>query len=262
MNKPESLSGMVSDLIRRGLPAEYAQRTAAEFADHHRDLVEELQSTGFSESQAITEASRRLGDSHTLAKKTVRAYQRQHWCGRWRIATFVLFPIPLLALLWLATILGWGLCVVLPLKMLNLLGTPEVFDGTISTGERIVSCLIQGWFLFAMPALAMFLLVRLSRRAALGSRWLGIAAIVLAFSALFMTCGYPDPRSHAVYMDGRPVPADQFMFTAGMPVPSRLLDARNFDLLGRMLLPLAFAGMMYLRDQRSSNKQAGFVGNC
>jgi hypothetical protein len=262
MNTPESLSGMVSDLIRRGLPAEYAERATTEFADHHHDLVEELQATGLSASQATTEASRRLGDSRTLAKKTVREYQRRFWCGRWRVATFALFPIPLLALLWIATILGWGLCVVLPLKLLNLIGTPEVFDGTISTGERIVSCLIQGWFLFAMPALAMFLLTRLSRRAALRSRWLGIAAIMLAFSALIVTCGYPDPRSHAMYMDGRPVPADQFMFTAGLPVANRVFDICTFDRLGRMLLPLAIAGMVYLRDQRFSNERAGVLRSC
>jgi hypothetical protein len=262
MNTPESLYGMVSDLVRRGLPSEYAQRAASEFADHHRDLVEELHSAGWSESAAATEASGRLGDSRTLIKNTVRAYQRRFWCGRWRIATFVMFPIPLVAVLWLATILGWGLCVVLPMYLLNLIGTPEVFDGTISTGERIVSCLMQGWFLFAMPALAMYLLTRLSRRAALGGRWLGMAAIMLALSALVFTCGYPDRASNAHYLDGRPVPADQFMFTAGAPVPNRVFDICNFDRLGRMLLPFAIAATVYLREQRFSSVRAGLLVRC
>ena len=94
MNTPESLNGMVSDLIRRGLPADYATRAAAEFSDHHRDLVEELQASGLSESQATTEASHRLGDSRTLVKKTVREYQRRFWCGRWPLLMFLFGPIP------------------------------------------------------------------------------------------------------------------------------------------------------------------------
>src|SRR5437764_607757 len=58
------------------------------------ELVQELQSTGFSDSQAMTEASHRLGDSRKLAKKTVSEYRRRHWCGRWPLLTFMLAPIP------------------------------------------------------------------------------------------------------------------------------------------------------------------------
>ena len=83
MNKPESLSGMVSELIRRGLPAAYAERAVAELVDHRQDLLEELKATGISESQADTETVERLGSPRMLVKKTVREYQRRYWCGRW-----------------------------------------------------------------------------------------------------------------------------------------------------------------------------------
>ena len=39
---PAPLESIASDLVRRGLPVEYAQRAAAELADHHGDLVAEL----------------------------------------------------------------------------------------------------------------------------------------------------------------------------------------------------------------------------
>ena len=43
---PAPLEDIAADLVRRGLPVDYAQRAAAEFADHHRDLVDELQRSG------------------------------------------------------------------------------------------------------------------------------------------------------------------------------------------------------------------------
>ena len=99
----EPLEAMVADLIRHGLPADYARRAAAELADHHRDLVEELQASGWTDEHAQSEASRRLGEPHELAKKTVREYQRRYWCGRWPLLTFFLGPIPGLLMVWMIT---------------------------------------------------------------------------------------------------------------------------------------------------------------
>jgi hypothetical protein len=251
MNKPEALNGIVGELVRRGLPGDYAQRAAAEFADHHVDLTQELRAAGWCESAAIDEASRRLGDVRTLAEKTARQYQRRFWCGRWRIATFLLLPIPMLIGLWLVTILAWAVCVVMPLRALNLVGPEIPPDGIISTGEHIVSCLIQAWFLFAMPMLAMVVFVRLSQRAALGSRWNVLAGAMLALSALVFTCGYPDVSQHANFLDGRPVPSDQFMFTAGLPVPNRVFCIATLDRIGRIAVPFLLAGILCYRHQRT-----------
>src|ERR1700755_1093009 len=104
MNTPESLNGMLPDLIRRGLPSEYAQRAAAEFADHHHDLVEELQATGFSESQAQTEAS-----------------QGRFWSARWPLITFLLAPIPTFIAVWLAS----GYSILGVIQLLQLTGCAE-----------------------------------------------------------------------------------------------------------------------------------------
>jgi hypothetical protein len=262
MNTPEALNEMASELIGRGLPADYAERAAAELADHHRDLIDELRAAGWSESSAAAEASRRLGDTGTLVNKTVCQYQRRFWCGRWRIATFVLLPIPILFGLWLATILTWAVCVVLPLEALNLLGPEVPADGIISAGERIVGSLIQAWFLFVMPMVAMLMLMRWSRRAALGSRWPLLAASMLALSALVFTCGYPDAAQHARFLDGRPVPADWFMFTAGLPIPNRVFAIATLNRAGRILLPFVFAGIMYLRHQRNCQQLQNATRSC
>lgn len=256
MNKPESLNGIISDLVRCGLPLDYAERAAAELADHHRDLVDQLRCTGLSESQATTEASRRLGDSRTLVNKTVREYQRRYWCARWRVTTFVLAPIPLLLLLWIATVLVYGLCLILPLKMLGVLGSETPPDGIISTSESLIGGAIQVWFLFAMPALTIFLLARLARRSALAGRWLAISAVILALSALVFTCGYPNADLNHRYLDGRPLPADQFVFTVGLPVPNRVFAIWRLDRIGRMLMPLAFAGIVLWRIQQASVRSA------
>ncbi|HEX3601633.1 MAG TPA: hypothetical protein VHU84_15885 [Lacipirellulaceae bacterium] len=262
MNEPEILNGMLNDMVRRGLPTDYAQRAAAEFVEHHQDLADELKASGWTEGDAAVEASRRLGDAQTFITKTVRGYQCRFWCGRWRIATFLLLPIPTLLTLWLATIAAWGVCLVLPLKLLNLLGPEIPPDGVISTGERIVSCLIEAWFLFVLPMVAMYILIRLNRRAALGTRWLILAAGMLALSALIFTCGFPDAAQHARFMDGRPVPADQFMFTVGMPVPNRIFSIATSIRGARMLLPFAFAGIFYSRQQRVSQASLSLISNC
>src|SRR5690242_13501922 len=39
MNTPEALNHLVVQLVRRGLPVDYAERAVAEFDDHHRDLL-------------------------------------------------------------------------------------------------------------------------------------------------------------------------------------------------------------------------------
>ena len=77
MNTQELHDGFQKELIRRGLPADYASSAAAELADHHRDLVGELCNTGMDESAAAREAAQRLGDHRSLVKKSVREFQRR-----------------------------------------------------------------------------------------------------------------------------------------------------------------------------------------
>jgi hypothetical protein len=181
MNTPESLNGLVSDLIRRGLPADYATRAATEMSDHHCDLVEELQGGGLSESQATTEASHRLGNSHSLVKKIVREYQRRFWCGRWPLLWFLFGPLPVAIAVWFAT----GLAVWLTVSVLTWFGLTAIDDPDVAFRALPVGvkyAVLVGIFLI-VPAGVLYFFARLSKRAALSSKWVILAACVLGLSA-------------------------------------------------------------------------------
>jgi hypothetical protein len=167
-------------LIRRGLPADYACRAAAEIDDHHRDLIDELQSAGMSESQARTEALRRLGNSRALVKSTVRAYQRRYWCGRWPLITFLLTPIPM----WIAAYLGTAMVLTLAVKFLATSGCIESNELHIALREspRWLRQATAIWLFVGSPTLVAFCMARLAKRAALGRSWIVLAACLLAFT--------------------------------------------------------------------------------
>lgn len=258
MHKPESLNAMVSQLIRRGLPSEYAQRAAAEFADHHRDLVEELCATGWSESHAATEATNRLGDSRTLVKKTVREYQRRYWCARWPLVTFLLAPIPLLLLSWTATMLAL-FCMGWSLEKIGVPG-PDAPDGIISWGEWWAEKLVLVSVGFAAPAAAMLALVRLAKRAALDWKWLTVSACVLGFTVGMIRCQFPEAFMHPTTMDGKPLPADQQVMTLGFPLFAQTWLAiwkwytHDLQQICQVLLPLGFTAVMVMRAKRMSQQ--------
>jgi hypothetical protein len=256
MNTPESLRGIVSDLVRRGLPAEYAQRAGSELADHHRDLVIELQGAGLSESEAVAEASRRLGNSPTLVKKTVREYQRRYWCGRWPLVTFLFGPIPLLALIWTA---GWVVvfCIFWPLEKLGLL-KQYAPDGTISFWEFVLNQVLVAFVCLVAPAIAISALARLAKWAALHRIWLVVSACVLGSISGMIDIGFPEPSMQPTMSDGRPMPADQPLVVVGVPVlaPSFLAAwnwyTRNFAQIFQMVLPLIVASAFFLRARQLS----------
>jgi hypothetical protein len=263
MNKPEVLDGMVSDLIRRGLPADYATRAAAEFADHHRDLVEELQATGLSESQATTEASKRLGNARTLMKKTVREYQRRYWCARWPLVTFLLAPIPLLLLSSAATMLAL-FCVEWSLEKTGVIG-PYAPDGIISWGEWWAEKLMLVSVGFAAPAFTMLALVRLTKRAALDWKWLAVSGCVLGLTVGMNRCQFPEAFMHPTTMDGKPVPADQPLITLGVPLFAQTWRGawkwytQDLQQICQVLLPLGFAAIVAMRAKRMSQRASLMV---
>jgi hypothetical protein len=180
MNTPESLNDLHAKLIRRGLPADYAERAAAEIADHYCDLVAEFEAAGVGELQAANEAHRRLGDERTLVKKTVREYQRRYWCARWPLVTFLLAPLPM----WIATYIIVALIVRGALSGLASIGFfdgmelyDSVWESLLWLRRAITMLLFVG-----VPALMVLGLARLASRAALGWRWTVLAACVLAIS--------------------------------------------------------------------------------
>jgi hypothetical protein len=174
---PAVLEHVAADLVRRGLPIDYAQRAAAEFIDHRRDLLSELCAAGLDEVAADEEASRLLGDTRMLVEKTVREYRRRFWCGRWPLMTFLLGPLPTMCLVSLA----------IALILTGIAAAGDAFgvrlgppDGKTSITELL--CIEGIWCLmFALPPiLVASVFLWLARRSGCGLAWGGIAGIEVA----------------------------------------------------------------------------------
>lgn len=172
----------VPALIRRGLPADYAERTAAELADHRVDLVNELRAAGMSDAQAVAEAAQRLGDSRTLVKKTVREYQRRHLCGRWPLLTFLIGPIPTCISIWILTALLFA-------TLGYLIGDySEATDRIETTAQFAIAYALKIWLTFGTPLLVVVGFCWLSARASLGRAWPCLASGGLALFVGFAEC--------------------------------------------------------------------------
>jgi hypothetical protein len=245
MNSPESRREFANELIRRGLPVEYSHRAAEELADHHRDLIEELQALGMNETDAVGAATERLGETKSLVKKTVRAYQRRYWCGRWPTVTFLLAPIPLVFLAWM---MKWLLCfiVIAPLQSWGIIDHQP--DGIMSFGEWALVRGVQIVFLFLTPAAVLYFLFRLARRAALNNKWVCMSAVLLSlYAGLF----FYDFNSKGFVIR---VPRDQVVCVVGLPFLSRdgmwKWYTQNPWLMAQALCPLALVAILLWRSKQ------------
>lgn len=95
---------LYAELVRRGLPADYARRTAEELDDHRADLLADLHAAGAENAEAI--ADEQLGETRKLAKRIASDYQRRSWFGRWPLTSFLLAPPLVLCAVWCACVLG------------------------------------------------------------------------------------------------------------------------------------------------------------
>jgi hypothetical protein len=254
-----------SQLVRRGLPADYAEHAAAELADHHRDLIDELTATGLSESQASTEASHRLGDSRTLVKNTVRAYQRRHFCGRWPLVAFILGPLLMLLVIWVAT----GL-------ILYGIGSFSERFGSSSTQEFesvpfwhwVMIVLAVAWFLFAAPAMVVFKLARMSNRAAVSWKLVAVSACLIGVAVGYIDLRLPVRQMRTIFVDGKLMQSDRPQFMVGVPmgIPS-WQNAWNYYTkdtlrLCRTLLPLAIVVAVSIHAKRESQLAERRLAGC
>jgi hypothetical protein len=84
---------------------------------------------------------------------------------------------------------------------------------------------------------------------------------MLALSAMLFRCGYPIPELNHRFADGRALLADQFVFTVGLPVPNPIYASWVWcwSQAGRMLLPLAVAGIVLLRNRQLSQRPVRLV---
>jgi len=241
-NTPDFSAHFAADLVRRGLPPDYAQRAAVELSDHHHDLVAELCHAGLDEVAASTEAARRLGDSRTLVKKTVREYQRRFWCGRWPLLTFLLGPIVFAVLSFVAIVL-LAYCISLPLAQVGIRfdHTP---DGIRSPRENVEAIVAHVLFLFVAPAVSLLILARLARKAALGSGWLWLSTGVLTLVVSCIWLGFASETRMNL-------PADQGITMVGLPI---LRFAHDPMYIAQCLLPLGIGAGMILRMRRHSRR--------
>jgi hypothetical protein len=263
MNEPEVLNGMSREMVRRGLPADYANRAVAELADHHRDLVDEVRASGISESHAEIEASRRLGNPSKLVRKTVREFQTRYWCGRWPLITFLFGPVPLLVATWLAIWIPLAI-VAVALAAVGV-NTDMTFDGIISTQEYVTELCVLIAFWFVAPAITMLALARLAKRAALNGKWLLISACVLGLTVGTCRTEFPQPSTHPMLMDGRPVPADQPILMVGGPFFANNLSGayhwytEDTQQTCQLLLPLAVAAIAALRMKQLALRSSKLI---
>jgi hypothetical protein len=251
MNSPESLREFIGELVRRGLPLDYAQRAAVELADHQQDLSEELQATGLDEVTATAQAAGRLGSTKSLLKQTVRGYQRRHWCGRWPLLTFFLGPLALLLASWIATCLVVAL---VSIVALNVIGIEEPSnDGIVSLGEKICMYCFTAWCLIVLPAMVVCFLSRRAFRAGLSVLWIALAALILSTITENVRCGFSSQisRSKPTNMEtGEPISGDTAMLCVPYWIYSQSWRslcawyATNPQVLCQLLMPLAVAGLM------------------
>lgn len=241
---PVALEHVAADLVRRGLPVDYAERATTELTDHHRDLVAELRANGIDNTAADAEAANRLGDSHALVRKTVREYQRRHWCGRWPLLSFILGPVLLVFFTWSAfTLVAY--CICWPLEQMGF--SPDLnSDGILSSAEYAESFAAHAICLFIAPAVSLLILAHFARRAAMGSVWLWLSTIVLSvFASCFWIGLASSMRANA--------PADQGLLMVGLPI---LKFAHDPLYVAQILLPLAIGTMVTLwMRQQSRNAE-------
>jgi hypothetical protein len=243
---------MAAELIRRGLPVEYASRAAAELADHHQELVEELRATGLSDSQASKAASRRLGEPHMLVKKTVYEYQRRYWCGRWPLITFLLGPVSMLLSVWLATALtlaaiGW---------FVGLFVEETRIEAFESVAQYAIAYSLKIWLTFVSPVLVIAAMCWLAARAALSRAWMGVASVMMASFIGFVSCKFE--FKSATNPTGRFTIGYDFWFLAEN-FNAHLIDFFSRDMwqISQLVLPLAATLLcgLYFRARASAEAQ-------
>lgn len=260
MNSPESLREFTQALIRRGLPADYARRSAEELADHHRDLVDEGRDAGLEESLATSMASKRLGDMKSLLKKSVRAYQRRHWYGHWRVASFLFGPLAMLVATWIATL--YMLSIVG--KVLGLLSivVPESSQ-YLSPAELIVLYTIVGWFMFVVPMLILGFLGRSAIRAGLNPGWIVTSAAMLGLCTGVVRWGFREQLGLPASPESI---AHPFMVMFPIGVPSFSTFATWYfgtpQQIVQLLLPIAVSIAMLWHVQKTRYADVREISTC
>lgn len=135
---------LYAELVRRGLPIDYARRTADELADHESDLLADLQGVGVTDVDTV--ARQRMGETRRLASQIATAYRQRSWFGRWPLLSYFVLPPLALVGVWLTVFGGLGLAAwaLLP---------PSVAEATV--WRDVESVRATKWVLIAFANLLM-----------------------------------------------------------------------------------------------------------
>jgi hypothetical protein len=255
------------------LPVDYAQRAAEELADHHCDLTRELEAVGMDSNTAAEEARQRLGDERLILKKTVREFQRRHWCARWPLITFFLAPIPTLIAVWYGlAILSWLL--VSGMITLGMISASDADTALGALPANIKYMVLVSLFLL-VPATVMYFFGRLAGRAALGWPWIALVACLLGLFVGNVKWERIGPGSQIVMRDRQTLEVIEqprqhdYVITVGIPFNAAAIAELKRWWFGnplqvaQLLLPFAVAvGMVFhgkLLAQRAGHFQ---IGDC
>ena len=245
-----SLEALYADLVRHGLPAGYARRNVEELADHHRDLVNNLLSEGFSADQASAEAWERLGERKQLRKRIVREFRGRSFAGRFPLCTFLLGPPAMLALAWAATFLIATPIVMLLEKCFGIVG--GVPDGHFSLADRI--CFNAFWFTFMLlvPGVLAAGYAWLASKTAMNSLWALLACVLIAMPVSL-------PAFSVDVESARGLMTIPFPFVGGPELQSFFGFISEWFLnhpttVLQLLLPLAAGGTVIVHSARHRRK--------
>ena len=187
------LNRLKKELEGRGFPSAYVQRLLHEWHDHLIDLWDEKEfamSTGASISRDITS---RLGEPNQLADRAVSQYQRRTFAGRHPIVMFLLAPIPLTIVAWIATF-------ALAIGGMELAKWATSYESATSTNaERYSTATIVGAYAFLygailVPPIALALFfVRMSRISLRSWPWALASCLLIALltGMLQSSLGFP-----------------------------------------------------------------------
>ena len=187
---------LIAELRHRGLPRAYCRRLAAELADHYHDALAEASAGATSattssspeqgdhgmEAERIQTVCGQLGDPHTLAAGAAREYHRRTFSGRHPILMFLLAPLPL-------TLVAWVAVVALIAGLFRWLG-PESGSDVPNAWRYGMPVVLVLWAVVP-PTLVALLVCRMSVRS--GRTWPWVAAS-LALLALATAAFHSDLR--------------------------------------------------------------------
>ena len=181
---PSAEPTLYTELIRRGLPADYARRTAEELDDHRADLLADLHSADADNPDEI--ANERLGETRQLAKRIAGDYRRRTWIGRWPVFCFVLAPIPLWITILLLCQSGlWALSYPFGGPMTDWLGSLSDWNRLITMTSIIMT--VYALYFAVIPSLIAAKLSSLALRSTQSRVWAAAACLSIAVAAASMT---------------------------------------------------------------------------